>query len=88
MKPEINPLMDRELYARAERAAFDVFASSMAMFDRRRRIQLMEKAARDLFREAGASSSVADFYATCITCDLLERAEVLRQRRNSARVNS
>jgi len=88
MKKEVHPLLDGVLYLQAERAAAAVFASPIALFDRRRRIQLMEKAAGEIFRAAGASPSVADFYATCITCDLLERAEVLRQRRQSARLTS
>ena len=67
-KKEVNPITDRELYARAERAAFDAFvAANVSGASRRHRMKLMDEAAIAVFKIAGASRKVAEFYATVIT---------------------
>jgi hypothetical protein len=82
MKDEVNPVMNRELYALAESAAL---AAGMAAVkeEPRRRMTLMDKAGRAVFKRAGTPREAANLYACCITADILEREPVARVRRNS-----
>jgi hypothetical protein len=81
MKDEVNPVMNRELYARAENAA--LAASEKARNEPpKRRVSLMDRAGRKVFKDAGTPRDAADLYAICITADILEREHQARLRRS------
>jgi hypothetical protein len=79
MKDEVNPVMNRELYARAESAA--LAASEKAKNETpKRRVALMDRAGRKVFKEAGTRRDAADLYAMCITEDIMEREHAAKSR--------
>jgi hypothetical protein len=80
MKDEVNPVMNRELYARAESAA--LAASEKAKNETpKRRASLMDRAGRKVFKDAGTPRDAADLYAICITAETLEREHQAQLRR-------
>ena len=72
MKDAVNPVMNHDLYAQAERAALAAF-SSAAKESPRRRMKLMDRAAAAVFRQAGTPADAAELFACAITADILER---------------
>jgi len=74
MSHSSHPLANRALYIQAEQAAEAVFARHRTEKVRRELTRRMDDAACAIFVAAGAAQDVARFYATCITCDVLERA--------------
>ena len=84
MKDEVNPVINRELYARAESAALAAGKAAIKETPRRRML-LMDKAGRAVFKRAGTPREAANFYACCITADILERELVTASKKRSAR---
>jgi hypothetical protein len=73
-KREVHPLTEPALYARAEQMAAAAFqAANVARDTPRRRIKRMDEAASAVFAAAGVAREIADFYATAVTADVLER---------------
>jgi len=70
MNDEVNPILNHELYAQAERAAWAAYDAAPGE-PPGRRIRLMEKAARAVMRKAGTPYDAAHFYAECIASDIL-----------------
>lgn len=72
MDPKTHPLLNRELYDRAESAA-------MAAFEIHRddrpadRMRSMDRAAMTVFRKAGTAPDVRKIFSMSITADILER---------------
>lgn len=82
MPNSINPLTDRALYARADQAAEAILAAHRNNQSFQDLTERMDDAAAHVFEAAGAATDVSRFFATCITCDVLERAH---QRERAAR---
>lgn len=74
----VHPLANRALYIQAEQAAEAVLAAQPMNKVTRDLTRSMDDAACKVFVAAGAASDVARFYATCITCDVLKRAQPAR----------
>ena len=73
-KREVHPLTEPALYARAEQMAAAAFqAANLARDTPRRRIKRMDEAASAVFAAAGVARNIADFYASAVTADVLER---------------
>jgi hypothetical protein len=73
-KKEVHPVTDPVLHAQAERAALAAYeAANAAKETPERRMRLMDKAGRDVFKKAGVVRDVANFYAACVTALVLER---------------
>lgn len=79
----VHPLANRALYLQAERAAEAVLAALPADKVTRDPTRSMDDAACKVFVAAGAPTDVARFYASCITSDVLERAQ--RRTRSQAK---
>ncbi len=71
----VHPLANRSLYNEAERAAEAIFATQGVDRVTRELTRKMDDAACKVFVAAGAERDVARFYATCITSDVLQRAQ-------------
>jgi hypothetical protein len=82
MSDKVNHVMNRELYANAERAALRVYAGSSEE-DPERRGRLMEKTARAVLRKAGTPADAAALYAMSICCDIFERVRNANQMKAS-----
>ena len=75
MNDDVNPILNHDLYARAESAARAVYETcTQAHTPPARRMRLMDKAARDVLRQAGTPYADAHFYACSISADVLEAA--------------
>jgi hypothetical protein len=73
-KREVHPLTEPALFARAEQMAAAAFqAADLARDTPRRRIKRMDEAASAVFAAGGVARNIADFYATAVTADVLER---------------
>ncbi|HEY4301773.1 MAG TPA: hypothetical protein VGM73_12930 [Candidatus Didemnitutus sp.] len=72
MNPETHPLLNQELYARAESAAMAAF--EVHRDDRpHERMRRMDRAAMTVFRKAGTEADIRKLFAMSITADILER---------------
>ncbi len=71
----VHPLANRALYLQAEKAAEAVVGAHRADAITRELRTRMDEAACKVFVAAGAAGDVAQFFASCITSDVLERVQ-------------
>ncbi|HVU15727.1 MAG TPA: hypothetical protein VHD32_02295 [Candidatus Didemnitutus sp.] len=72
MDPATHPLLNRELYARAEsaaQAAFEIYRNDHPAD----RVRKMDRAAMTVFRKAGTAPDVRKVFAMSISADIMER---------------
>jgi hypothetical protein len=72
VKDEVNPAVNMTLHAKAEQAALVAYLAASRETPRKR-MQLMDRAAKATFRAAGTPRDVADLFGEAVTCLVLER---------------
>jgi hypothetical protein len=72
MDPNVDPAANRELHAKAERAALEAYLAATATTPARR-FKLMDRAAKKVFVDAGTPRDAASLYCEAVSCLVLER---------------
>jgi hypothetical protein len=70
--PKVDPVANRELHAKAERAALEAYLAATATTPARR-VKLMDRAAKKVLLDAGTPRDTASFFCEIVSALVLER---------------